>query len=117
VDDFLQTSGIVFGIKDQRSPKVPRLRYEQEEILHYMAAKTGGQYFSVAEDGYAAALEMILMQVHFRYELGFTPASIDGKRHELKVVLTKDAQEKYKGVQLRFRPEYIPVAQVPSWAR
>ena len=117
VDDFLQTSGIVFGIKDKRSPKVPRLRYEQGEILHYMAAKTGGQYFSVAEDGYAAALEMILMQVHFRYELGFTPASIDGKRHELKVVLTKDAQEKYKGVQLRFRPEYIPVAQVPSWAR
>jgi hypothetical protein len=25
--------------------------------------------------------ETILMQLHFRYELGFIPSAIDGKRH------------------------------------
>jgi len=57
--------------------------------------------------------------VHFRYELGFVPAIIDGKRHKLKVALAKEAKEakeEYRGVRLRFRGEYIPAA-VPDWAR
>jgi hypothetical protein len=59
---------------------------------------------------------MIMMQLHFRYELGFLPPAIDGKRHDLKVVLTEEAREKYKGIRLRSRPEYIP-APLPDWAR
>lgn len=117
VDDFLETSGIVFGIKDEMSPPVPRLFYEQGEIEHYMANQTGGQYFSASSSGYAPALEEILTQLHFRYQLGFIPPAIDGKRHELKVVPTKKAQKKYKGVRLRFRPGYIPVPEVPAWAQ
>jgi hypothetical protein len=39
-----------------------------------------------------------------------------GKRHELKVELTKEAKEKHKRVRLRFRPEYIPVREEPDWA-
>jgi len=57
------------------------------------------------------------MQLHFRYELGFIPRTIDGRRHKLKVELTKEARAKHKGVRLRFQPEYIPVAEVPAWAR
>jgi hypothetical protein len=60
---------------------------------------------------------MILVQLHFRYELGFIPPTIDGKRHKLKVELTKEAHEKYKGIRLKFRPEYIPVSEAPAWAR
>lgn len=33
------------------------------------------------------------------------PPAIDGKRHDLRVALTKEAKEKHKGVRLRFRPE------------
>lgn len=117
VDDFLETSGIVFGLRDYRSPNLLFLIDEQAKIMHYMAKHTGGQYFSVPASGFATALETILMQLHFRYELGFIPPAIDGKRHELKVELTKTAKKKYKGVRLRFRPEYIPVTEEPEWVR
>ena len=114
VDDFLETSGIVFGIKDYRAPNL-HLIGEQSKIMHYMAKHTGGQYFSAAPSGYAAALDTILTQLHFRYEIGFIPAAIDGKRHELRVELTKKAKAEHKGVRLRFRPEYIPVPEEPEW--
>lgn len=89
---------------------------EQAKIMHYMAKHSGGQYFSASPSGYAAALEAILTQLHFRYELGFIPPAIDGKRHDLRVDLTKEAKEKHKGVRLKFRPEYIPVSEAPEWA-
>jgi hypothetical protein len=116
VDDILETSGIVFGIQDEKAPKCCGLTIgEQGQISHYVAEKTGGEYFSAPAQGYAAALEMILMQLHFRYELGFIPPAIDGKRHKLKVELTKEARGKYQGVRLRFRREYIPVREEPEW--
>ena len=118
VDDFLETSGMVFGIKDRRAPIVPIwANGEVAEIEHYMADQTGGQFFSATPSGYAGALEMILIQLHFRYELGFIPPAIDGKHHNLKVELTKEAKENHKGVRLRYRPEYIPVLGAPAWAR
>ena len=117
VDDFLETSGIVFGIRDDQSAVLHFLIGEQAKILHYMAKHTGCQYFSAPPSEYAAALEAVLMQLHFRYELGFIPPAIDGKRHELKVELTKEAKAKHKRVRLRFRPEYIPVPEEPEWAR
>jgi hypothetical protein len=105
----------VFGIKDELSPKVYGLANgEQAEISHYMAQRTGGQYFTATENTYATALDMILMRLHFRYELGFIPPKMDGKRHELRVELTKEAQRKYKGVRLWFRPEYIPVSEASN---
>ena len=42
---------------------------EQAQILHYMANHTGGQFFKVTPDQYASALESILTQLHFRYQL------------------------------------------------
>jgi len=117
VDDFLETSGIVFGIRDSRSPNLHFLIGEQAKIMHYMAKHTGGEYFSVPPAAYEKTLDAILMQLHFRYELGFIPPAVDGKRHELRVELTKAATKKHKGGRLRFRPQYIPVNQEPEWAR
>ncbi len=31
--------------------------------------------------------------LHFRYQLGFIPSKIDGKRHELKVELTRELSQ------------------------
>ena len=118
VDDFLGTSGMVFGIKDSRAPMVPMWPGgDVAEIEHYMADKTGGQFLSAPPPGYAAALKEILAQLHFRYQLGFTPPAMDGKRHNLKVELTKEAKDNHKGIRLRYRPEYIPVLEAPAWAR
>jgi hypothetical protein len=117
VDDILETSGIVFGIKDEGAPRCCGLMIgEQGQISHYVADRTGGEYFSAPAPGYAAALERILMQLHFRYELGFIPPVIDGRRHRLKVELTQEARGKRKGVRLRVRREYIPVREEPEWA-
>jgi len=116
VDDFLETSGIVFGIRDSRSPNLRFIIGEQAKIMHHMAKHTGGEYFSVAPTEYEKTLEAILVQLHFRYELGFIPPAIDGKRHELRVELTKRAKAEHKGVRLRCRPEYIPVREDPAWA-
>jgi len=117
VGDFLETSGIVFGIKDSHAPVVPMLTNgEVGEMEHYIAEQTGGQYFIASPGHYAAALEAILMQLHFRYELGVVPPVIDGRRHKINVELTKEARAAQR-VRLRFRPEYIAVSELPDWAR
>jgi hypothetical protein len=52
VDDILETSGIVFGIKDAKAAEVLELpNGEQSQISHYVAKKTGGQYFTAAAKG------------------------------------------------------------------
>jgi hypothetical protein len=84
--------------------------------MHYMAKHTGGQYFSAPPSEYDKALDTILMQLHYRYELGFIPPAIDGKRHELRVELTKAATAEHNGIRLRYRPEYIPLREEPEWA-
>jgi len=117
VDDFLETSGIVFGIRDSRDHGMLPLIDEQAQILHYMATHTGGEYVTASPPRYAAALQSILVQLHARSEIGFLPPAIDGKRHALKVELIKEARQKHKGVRLRFRPEYIPMPETPDWAR
>jgi hypothetical protein len=81
VDDFLETSGIVFGIRDARSPNLRLLIGEQAKIMHYMAHHTGGEYFSVLPSEYEKTLDTIVMRLHFRYQLGFVPPAVDGKRH------------------------------------
>jgi hypothetical protein len=53
-------------------------------------------------------LEEILRQLHFRYELGFQPEALDGKRHTLRVELTDAVKNQHKGLRLRYRLAYVP---------
>ncbi len=119
VDDFLETSGVVFGIKDDRFPRLRPLEHEQGEIKSCTTwqIRLRANFSAAPPALYSTALESIIIQLHFRYELGFVPQAIDGKRHELKVVLANEAKGKYKGVRLRSRPDYIPSAEPPAWAR
>jgi hypothetical protein len=105
----------VFGIRDYRSPELHFVIGEQAKIMHFMANNTGGHYFSASPSKYQETLDTILMQLHFRYELGFIPPAIDGQRHELRVELTKEAKAEHKGLRLRYRPGYIPVREEPEW--
>jgi hypothetical protein len=110
-NEFLETSGITFGIKDKDVDEPFKGTFsngEQAAVLHYMCEAMGGQYYSVPKAMFSVALQSILLQLHFRYELGLKPPVLDGKRHKLKVEFQGAAREKYKSVFLRYRQEYIP---------
>ena len=110
INELLATSAIVYGLKDRRSPGILFLLGEQKEIAHYIATETGGQYLRLTPETYATGLEEILEQLHFRYELGFRPEALDGKRHKLRVKLAEAAKKQHQGVRLRYRAAYVPVA-------
>jgi hypothetical protein len=59
-------------------PRVTSVTRKRALTMLYMSKHTGGQYFSAPPSGYAVALEAILMQLHFRCELGFIHPAIDG---------------------------------------
>jgi hypothetical protein len=110
--EILETSGIVFGINDGAVPLSPIYldnQHGQPNVAHFLAVKTGGQFFSVHPKMFATALDDILVQVHFRYVLGFQPEALDGKKHDLVVRLTDSAKEKHPEVRLSFRPAYVPL--------
>ena len=109
IDELLETSAIVFGVRDRRSPNVGFLIDEQKEVARYMSAQTGGQYIDATSATYATALEEILKQLRFRYELAFKPEVLDGKRHKLTVKLADPVKDQHKGVRLRYRIGYVPV--------
>ncbi|MGA2814085.1 MAG: hypothetical protein ABSG16_22015 [Candidatus Acidiferrum sp.] len=110
--DLLETSVIVFGINDgmvRVSPIYLENQHAQPNVAHFLAAKTGGQFFSVKPELFPTALDDILVQVRFRYVLGFQPLELDGKRHSLTVQLTDSARTKFPDAKLAFRPVYIPM--------
>ena len=100
---------IAFGVRDDRSPHLLFAPGEQRAIVHYIATETGGQYFDASPETYSSALAEILQQLHFRYELGFKPEMLDGKRHKLRVQLADTVKNQHKGVRLRYRLAYVPI--------
>lgn len=112
IGELLETSAVAFGLRDQRSPHIWWLPGEQRQVAHYVATQTGGEYLDVTPDTYGNGLEQILQQLHFRYELGFEPPVLDGKRHRLTVKLTGPAEKQHKGVRLRYRAAYVPVPAI-----
>lgn len=112
IDELLETSAIVFGLRDRRSPQIGSLWLvrEQGAIANYIATETGGQYLWVMPETYAKGLEEILQQLHCRYELGFKPEALDGKRHKLSVKLADAVKNQHQGVRLRYRAAYVPIS-------
>lgn len=119
VDRVLQSSGIAFGIRDEKDAKETSAAAagEQGYFTQYIIENTGGQLLTATPNRYGDALSLILAQLHFRYQLGFVPPAIDGRRHEIKVELTERAREKHPGTRIRYRSEYIPARELPDWAR
>ena len=112
--DLLETSCIVFGINVGGVPLWKDFRdnpHSQPNVAHFLSFRTGGQYFSVEPKLFETALDDILVQVHFRYVLGFRPPVFDGKTHTLRVELAEVAQQKFPSAKLTFRPAYIPAEQ------
>lgn len=79
--------------------------------IHYLSISLGGNVYGTPDaKQFSTALDYILMQMHFRYTLGFKPGAMDSKRHNLKIELTDAAAKEFPGVVLRYRAQYIPVA-------
>jgi hypothetical protein len=118
IEDVLETSGVVFGISDNGYPYDAEDMFRHGKVfylVHYYSQQTGGQFYSTIDPRlFSAALDYILLQLHLRYTIGFKPLEVDGKRHALKVELTKKAAKRFPGSELRFRQEYIPVAAPSS---
>lgn len=112
IADVLETSGMVFGMSDNGHPFEAEQMFRNGKVLylvHYYSSETGGQFYSTPDPRlFSAALDYILLQLHLRYTIGFKPMLVDGKRHTLKVELTKEAAKRFPGAELRFRQEYIP---------
>ncbi len=78
-DDLLGTSGVVFGIRSDAVGEMPALSNgEHGQILRYLSETTGGTYFSVPPLEIGAALQNVILRLHFRYELGIKPPALDG---------------------------------------
>ena len=109
VDELLETSAFAFGLRDARSPKIGWLWGEQRAVANYIAAETGGEYLWATPETYAAGLAGILQQFHGRYELGFKPETLDGKRHQLRVELSETVKHEHKRLRRTYRLAYVPV--------
>lgn len=113
IQDLVTSNGMVFGLS------VIEIKHDiQEDIgsgqtfnqAHYYSRTTGGQYYSTSQtDLFGPTLDYIISQLHVRYTLGFQPSKMDGKPHELRVELNKDALNRFPKTTLRFRIECFPL--------
>ena len=108
IDELLETSAVAYGLKDRRSPRIWLLG-EQGAVAKYIATETGGEYLRVTPETYATGLERSCSSFTVRYELGFKPETLDGKRHTLRVKLADGVKNEHKGVRLRYRLAYVPI--------
>lgn len=117
--DLLETSGLAFGINNGGWYFDSRLLEgggQTRYLVHYYSIETGGEVYSAIDPKlFSNALDYILTQLHLRYTIGFKPPKLDGKRHALKVELTPEARKRLPGAELRYRPEYVPVAVPESF--
>lgn len=110
VDQLLRSSIAVYGLRHRRSPRIMDMEWlggEKGAIADYIATQTGGSYLSVRPAQYADGLEQILDELHKRYELGFVPRDLDGRRHKLRVTLSSDARSRCRSTRLAYRSGYI----------
>ena len=117
IQDLVESSGMVFGLS------LIEIHHDIMEDVgsgqtfnqaHYYSRTTGGQYYSTSRtELFGPTLDYIITQLHLRYTLGFQPSKLDGKPHELRVEMTKDAQNRFPKTTLRFRIECFPLPPKP----
>ena len=70
--------------------------------LPKIAAETGGGYFELTRaDDLRSTFARVAEELHQQYALGFAPAKLDGKSHDIEVKL------KVKGMKARARKSYL----------
>ena len=79
-----------------------RVRSRPDRGLRRLAEETGGGYFELRDsDELAPTFTRVMLELHSQYTLGFTPAELDGREHELEVRLRQ------RDMTARARQSYI----------
>lgn len=79
---------------------------ELEEGVVDVADATGGGHFNLADDAnLTETLAQVVAELRHQYTLGFTPSSLDGKRHKLEVRAMRPE------LKVRARTSYVAVRQ------
>lgn len=75
-----------FGFPGGRFGRGFPVNDKPDQGLPKIAAATGGGYFELTStNDLASTFKRVADELHHQYALGFTPAVLDGKRHELQV--------------------------------
>lgn len=70
--------------------------------LRKLAEQTGGGYFELRKtDDLGSTFTRVAQELHALYTLGFTPAALDGKEHEIRVETTR------RDTRVRARTSYV----------
>lgn len=78
--------------------------------LRELADESGGGYYAMDRDGMGdleATFARIATELHHQYWLGFTPARLDGKLHDI------DVRVRRRGLDVRARRSYLASPQPP----
>ena len=80
--------------------------FSGDRDLHALARDSGGDRFRLDnDDELKGAFTRIADELHHQYSLGFEPAELDGKTHEI------DVRVKGAGLQVRARRRYVAVRE------
>jgi hypothetical protein len=89
----------------------------QMYYVHYLAEKTGGRAVEAFHGEYAQQISQIAAELQNRYELRFTPATLDGNQHDLRLRLTSSARSRLGSLTLNYSAGYVassPAAPSPQ---
>ena len=79
-----------------------QVRSQPDRGLRRLAEETGGGYFELRDtDALAPTFTRVMQELHSQYTLGFEPAVLDGREHELEVRVNRP------GMDARARRSYI----------
>ncbi len=86
-----------------RSPMFERTAQPPDPALKDLAEASGGGYFELDEkkDDLRTTFARVIEELHRQYFLGFVPATLDGRVHEI------DVRVKRRGVEVRARKHYV----------
>jgi hypothetical protein len=120
VQQVLRSSGIVYELDNGAIKKPLRVTTDanpipstKSQVVHYLAEQTGGQVYSTWTNKYGENLERLLGDLHRRFEIGYVPPALDGRRHEIKIKLTDEAHHKLKSAELYYAPAYLAAPATP----
>jgi VWFA-related protein len=88
------------GMMPQRADQPPTQK--PDEGMAKIAAATGGGYFELTSPAdLLGRLDRVIDELHHQYALGFVPQKLDGKLHDLTVIVNKP------GYSVRARKHYL----------
>lgn len=121
VQQVLRGSGIVYELDNGAVRKPLRITTDpspfpnsKSQVVHYLTEQTGGQVYSTWTNKYGENLDRLIEDLHRRYEIGFVPPTLDGRRHEIKIRLSDEARHKLKSAELHYPPAYLAASALPQ---